>query len=363
MNQQTSTRRTFIKQVILGASALSLPRLNVLARPAKDRLGVALVGLGLYSTNLLAPALQRTKHCYLAGIVTGTPAKAEQWKRRYGIPDRNIYDYQSMDKIANNPDIDVVYIVLPNSMHMEYAIRAANAGKHVWCEKPMALTAHECEAIIKACRDNKVKLAIGYRMQHEPNTQAVIRFGKERVYGPVKSISAAAGFHYNRTNHWRQEKSMGGGAMYDMGVYSLQAARYCSAEEPIAVTAQQSTARPEVFKDVDETMTFDLEFPSGIRAHCQTSFARSMNSLRVNCEKGWYQLEPFQAYNGIRGSTSDGKTLDAFLDSQQAKQMDDDAFAILHNQPLLVPGEEGLRDIRVVGAIFSSANTGRRIVI
>jgi glucose-fructose oxidoreductase len=363
MKQQTSARRRFIKQMILGASALALPSFNVLAQPAKERLGIALVGLGRYSTHLLAPALQRTKYCHLAGIVTGTPAKVAQWQRRYGIPERNIYDYQSMDKIANNPDIDVVYIVLPNALHAEYAIRAANAGKHVWCEKPMALTVKECEAMLKACRDNRVKLAIGYRMQHEPNTQSVIRFGKERVYGPVKAISAAAGFYYNRTDLWRQKKSMGGGAMYDMGVYPLQAARYCSGEEPIAVTAQQSTNRPEVFKDVDETMTFDLEFPSGIKAHCKTSFAMSMNSLHVDCEKGWYQLEPFQTYSGVRGSTSDGKTLDAFLGSQQARQMDDDAFAILHSQPLLVSGEEGLRDIRVVEAIFSSAKTGRRIVI
>jgi glucose-fructose oxidoreductase len=154
MKQQTPARRRFIKQVILGASALSLPRLNVLGGSFKDRLGVALVGLGHYSTNLLAPALQRTKYCYLAGIVTGTPAKAEQWKRRYRIPDQNIYDYQSMDRIANNLDIDVVYIVLPNAMHAEYSIRAANAGKHVWCEKPMALTVKECEAMLKACRDN-----------------------------------------------------------------------------------------------------------------------------------------------------------------------------------------------------------------
>ncbi|CAA9892851.1 Glucose-fructose oxidoreductase [Candidatus Methylobacter favarea] len=363
MKPQTPARRRFIKQVILGASALSLPRLNGLAGPAKERLGVALAGLGQYSADLLAPALQRTKYCYLAGIVTGTPAKAEQWQRQYGIPDRNIYDYPSIDKIASNPDIDVVYIVLPNALHAEYAIRAANAGKQVWCEKPMALTVNECEAMLKACRDNKVKLAIGYRMQHEPNTQAVIRFGKDRVYGPLKSISAAAGFYYNRTGHWRQKKSMGGGAMYDMGVYSLQAARYCSGEEPIAVTARQSTTRPVIFKDVDETMTFDLEFPGGIKAQCQTSFAMSMNSLRVNCEQGWYQLEPFQTYSGIRGSTSDGKTLDAFLNSQQARQMDDDAFAILHGQPLLAPGEEGLRDIRVVEAIFSSAKTGQRTVI
>lgn len=363
MNQQTPARRRFLKQLLLGGSALALPRLNVLGRPAKERLGVALVGLGHYSTDLLAPALQLTKYCYLAGIVTGTPAKAEQWKRRYGIPERNIYDYQSMDLIANNPDIDIVYIVLPNAMHAEYAIRAANAGKHVWCEKPMALTVKECEAMLKACRDNKVKLAIGYRMQHEPNTQKVIRFGKERAYGPIKSISAAAGFYYDQTDLWRHKKSMGGGAMYDMGVYPLQAARYCSGEEPVAVTARQSTRRKKIFKDADETTTFDLEFASGIKAHCETSLGMNMNSLRVTCEKGWYQLEPFQAYRGIRGSTSDGKTLDATVDSQQAKQMDDDAFAIMRNQPLLVPGEEGLRDIRVVEAVFSSAKTGRRVII
>ena len=151
--------------------------------------------------------------------------------------------------------------------------------------------------------------------------------------------------------------------MYDMGVYPLQAARYCSGEEPIAVTARQSTSRIEIFKDADETTTFDLEFASGIKAHCETSLGMNMNSLRVTCEKGWYQLEPFQAPRGIRGSTSDGKTLNASIDNQQAKQMDDDAFAIMHNQPLLVPGEEGLRDIRVVEAVFSSAKTGRRIVI
>jgi glucose-fructose oxidoreductase len=363
MKEHYPARRKFVKQLVFGAGALALPRLNVLCRPGKERLGVALVGLGNYSTNLLAPALQRTKYCHLSGIVTGTPAKAELWKRQYGIPEKNIYDYSSFGRIANNPDIDVIYIVLPNSMHAEYSIRAANAGKHVWCEKPMALTVKECEAMIKACADKKVSLAIGYRMQHEPNTQTVIRYGKERTYGQVKSISAAAGFYDSRTGHWRQQKAMGGGAMYDMGVYSLQAARYCSGEEPIAVTAQHSTSRPEIYRDVDETTTFELEFPSGVLAHCKTSFGMSMNSLRVNCEKGWYQLEPFQSYSGIRGTTSDGRRLEATVDNQQAKQMDDDALAILQGRPLLVPGEEGLRDIRVVEAVFESARTGRRVVI
>jgi glucose-fructose oxidoreductase len=248
-------------------------------------------------------------------------------------------------------------------MHAEFSIRAANAGKHVWCEKPMALTVKDCEAMIKACRDNRVSLAIGYRMQHEPNTQTVIRYGRERTYGRVRSISAAAGFYDGQTGHWRLKKAMGGGAMYDMGVYPLQAARYCSGEEPIAVTAQQSTSRPEIYREVDETTTFELEFPGGAIAHCKTSFGMSMNSLRVNCEGGWYQLEPFQTYNGVQGITSDGRTLKATFENQQAKQMDDDALFILDGRPLLVPGEEGLRDIRVVEAVFGSARTGQRVVI
>lgn len=362
MQKHFPARRKFIKQLALGISALAIPQLNV-ARSVKNRLGIALVGLGNYSTNLLAPALQCTKYCHLVGIVTGTPAKAERWQRRYGIANKNIYDYTTFDQIANNPDIDVVYVVLPNSMHAEYVIRAANAGKHVWCEKPMTLTVKECVTMIKACQNNTVSLAIGYRMQHESNTQKLIRFGTQRTYGQVKSIAAAAGSYHNHIDQWRHKRAMGGGAVYDMGVYALQAARYCSGEEPLTVTAQHVTQHPEIYQNVDETTLFDLEFASGISAHCTTSFSLKMNTLRVNCDNGWYQLEPFQAYNGVQGMTSDGQKFVASLDNQQAKQMDDDALAILQGQPLLVPGEEGLRDIRVVEAIFESARTKQRVVI
>jgi hypothetical protein len=164
------SRRNILKGLALGSAAVIFSPHTLLAatRQQKDRLGVALVGLGHYSTDLLAPALQQTKHCYLAGIVTGTPAKAETWKQKYKIPDKNIYNYDNFDQIANNPDIDVVYVVLPPSMHREYVVRAANAGKHAWCEKPMAMTAQECKMMIDACNKNKKSLAIGYRMQHEP---------------------------------------------------------------------------------------------------------------------------------------------------------------------------------------------------
>ena len=358
-------RRKFLRHTALGAAALSaaaagLP--NILIPRKKERLGVALVGLGYYSTDLLAPALQLTKNCYLAGTVTGSPEKAERWKKQHRLADKNIYNYNDFDKIADNPDIDVVYVVLPPVMHREYTVRAANAGKHVWCEKPMAMTAAECEAMIKACADNKVKLSIGYRMQHEPNTQEIIGYGRNKTFGKVKMVSVAAGYFDGRSDHWKQNRAMGGGAMFDMGVYSLNAARYVTGEEPVAVLAQEKTTRPEIYTQADETTLFQLEFPSGALANCATSLGMSMNYLYTTAEQGWYRLEPFQAYSGIRGASSKG-TLELQIPNQQARQMDDDALAILEKKSLIVPGEEGWRDIRVVEAIHRSATEGKRIVL
>lgn len=356
-------RRKFIKQAAVGALAVTAAGFpQILLKKKKERLGVALVGLGYYSTDLLAPALQLTQHCRLAGIVTGSAEKAERWKKQHNLADKNIYNYDNFDKIADNPDIDVVYVVLPPVLHKEFTVRAANAGKHVWCEKPMAMTAAECEAMIKACADNKVKLAIGYRMQHEPNTQEIIGYGRNKTFGKVKMISVAAGYFDGRTDHWKQKRSMGGGAMFDMGVYSLNAARYVAGEEPLAVLAQEKTARPEIYTQADETTIFQLEFPSGALANCATSLGMNMNYLHVTAEQGWYKLEPFQSYSGIQGSSSKG-TLNLKIPNQQAKQMDDDALAILNNTALIVPGEEGWRDIKVVEAIHRSATEGKRIVL
>ena len=337
------TRRIFIKDTLATMAAISIAGKgypSILLPKAKEKLGVALVGLGYYSTDLLAPALQLTSHCYLSGIVTGTPEKAVRWQKQYNIPKKNIYNYSSFDKIANNPDIDVIYIVLPPSMHKEYVIRAANAGKHVWCEKPMALTADECQSMIDACNKNKVKLSLGYRMHHEPNTQKIIQFRKEKKYGDINKVLVAAGYFDPRTNHWKQKKNMGGGSMYDMGVYPLNAARYVTGEEPIAVTAQQIINRPEIYTEVDEGMKYKLEFASGAMADCETSFGKNMNTLNVTCSKGWYKMEPFSAYSGIDGITSDGVKLNVTIPSEQAKQMEEDAIAIIQNKPVLVPGEE-----------------------
>lgn len=360
------SRRRFVQTTAISVVSLPLTSLatSILVPKKKDKLGIALVGLGYYSRDLLAPALQMTTNCYLAGIVTGSPTKIPYWQERYGIPDKNIYDYENMHTVANNPDIDIVYVVLPNIMHEKYSVIAANAGKHVWCEKPMAMNVRECESMIDACRKNRAKLSIGYRLQHEPNTQSVMSIARDKSYGKIKNLIAEAGFYDRRTAyHWRLNKSMGGGAMYDMGVYPLNAARYASAQEPVAVSAHSERHRPELYNEVDETMHFELEFPGGFHASCKTSFGQNMNKLRVDCEKGWYQLIPFQSYGGVQGATSDGKKLNKPIANQQAKQMDDDALAIINDTPVRAPGEEGLKDIQVVEAIYKSASEKKRVVI
>ena len=362
------SRRNVIKSLTVGGAALLFSPNSLLAATSrqKERLGVALVGLGYYSTDLLAPALQQTKHCYLAGIVTGTPSKAETWKQKYNIPDKNIYNYQNFDKIADNKDIDVVYVVLPPSMHKEYVIRAANAGKHAWCEKPMAMTAKECQQMIDACRKNKRSLAIGYRLQHEPNTQEYRRIVNNKLLGNVKQLTCGAGYREGRTNHWKQIRELGGGVLYDMGVYSIQGARLGTGMEPVAVlSATTSTTRPEIYKNgLDETTTAKLEFPGGVIADIKTSFGENINYLNIICEKGDIQMSPYQGYSGVKGSSTLGPINFPYQTPwQQAKQMDDDALSIMQKKPMLVPGEEGLKDIRIVEAIYKSAASGQRVKI
>ncbi len=355
-----SSRRSFIKSsslIFAGANLYSPASLFAATTAKKEKLGVALVGLGYYSTDLLAPALQLTKHCELKGIVSGSSEKIIAWQKKYNLKPANCYSYDNFDSIANNPEIDIVYVVLPPSMHREYVVRAAKAGKQVWCEKPMAPSVADCNAMIKACSDNKVKLAIGYRCQHDPNIQAYQAITKEKKYGKVRMINSAAGYFDGRSTHWKQKKALGGGVMGDMGVYALQGARLATGEEPISVIAQASTTRPEIYHEVEETIMFQLEFPSGARAACQSSYGINMNYLHINYEKGGVLMEPQSAYIGINGKTTDGLIINYKIENQQAKQMDEDALALINNTTLLVPGEEGLRDITVVEAIYKSVET------
>ncbi len=323
------------------------------------KLGIALVGLGSYSTYQLAPALLETEHCYLAGIVTGTPEKEQEWANKYNIPKENIYNYQNFDDIARNDAIDVIYVVLPNSMHADFSIRAAKAGKHVICEKPMAMNVEECDAILGVCEKYGVKLGIGYRLHSEPYTKEIKRLVKNKTFGAVNYISADAAYRsMSNPEQWRLDKKLsGGGALMNMGVYAIQSVIYGTGENPISVSAQEFSTRPEYFKDTDETITAQFEFESGTIGNIMTSHNIRANRLFASCERGWFELDPASTYIPLAGRTSKG-TLDFPQESQQKLQMDDFAKHILFNSPNMAPGEMGKRDMVIVEAIYESISKG-----
>lgn len=194
MSVELITRRRLLAAFGGAGILLAAPTWAVPKKTPGKPLNVALVGLGSYASEQLAPGLALTRHCKLAGIVTGTPSKIPQWQAKYGIADRNVYTYENFDRIAGNDAIDVVYIVTPTHLHAPLTLRAAAAGKHVWCEKPMAMHAGQCEAMIAACKRNKVALTIGYRMQHEPNTRRVIAMASEKPFGAMQRVRAEAGY-------------------------------------------------------------------------------------------------------------------------------------------------------------------------
>ncbi|TXK52418.1 Gfo/Idh/MocA family oxidoreductase [Pontibacter qinzhouensis] len=379
-------RRHFMKRftMVLGTTALGIPLLNLSscqsagnendttatadqgeasAKEAK-KLGIALVGLGKYSKEQLAPALQETKDCYLAGIVTGTPSKVKEWQDEYSIPDKNVYNYETFDQLKDNPAIDVVYIVLPNSMHAEYSIRAAKAGKHVICEKPMAITAADCQRMIEACKENNVTLSIGYRLYFEPYNKRVMELGQQEVFGKVKSMKADNSQDMTKESPdvWRLDKKLsGGGPLMDVGIYCVQGICYTMGKNPVAVTAQfGKVTNPAYFKNVEESISWQLEFPGGVMANCTSSYSTEANLLSGEAENGWWRVSPAYAYDGKDGETSEGK-MDYPQVFEQALQMDGICQSIKQNKPSIVPGEMGLRDVKIMEAIYEAARTGKKI--
>ncbi len=363
------SRRTFNKkfsQGLAGTALLSgMPLACGMSLGNKDgKLGIALVGLGSYSTGQLAPGLVNAEHCYLAGIVTGTPAKEAKWMKEYNIPKENVYNYENFDEIAKNDAIDIVYVVLPNSMHAEFCIRAAKAGKHVICEKPMAVSVAECDAIIEACDKAGVKLSVGYRMQSDPYTNEIKRLVKEKTYGDVHYVASDAAYiSRGNPDQWRLNHSLsGGGALMNMGVYSIQSNIYGTGTNPISVAAQEFSTMPEYFKDTDETITAQMQFPKGVVGTMFTSHNASANRLFVNFRKGWAELNPCHNYGPLAGRTSDGKEIKFPHKSQQMVQMDDFAKHIKTGSTNFAPGEMGKRDMIVVEAIYQSIKEGGKTI-
>lgn len=256
----------------------------------------------------------------------------------------------------------MVYVVLPNSMHAEYTIRAAKAGKHVICEKPLALNPAEGERMIAACRDAGVKLSVGYRLYFEPHHLEVRRLGTEKVHGAVKMLETSLGFSMADPKVWRLNKALGGGgAIMDLGVYAIQGARRTVGELPVAVTAQGYVRDRAVFKDIFETVTFQMEFPGGAISNSTTTYTSYVDRLHATTDYRWFGLQPAFNATGATGMAFNGKIEFATPKFQQIRQMDAFAESIRNNTPVLASGEEGLVDLKIIEAIVRSAETGRKV--
>lgn len=358
------SRKSFLKTISLAGVGFTIPNSfkTCIKANGSKKLGVALVGLGNYSTYQLAPALLKTNNCYLAGIVTGTREKENIWSEKYGIKKGNIYNYNNFDSIKDNSDIDIVYVVLPVAMHKDFVIRAAKAKKNVICEKPLAMNVSECFEMIESCKSNGVKFSVGYRLHFEPFTQEIMRLGQEKSFGKIQNIVTSNGFVYSGpTNNWRLKKGMaGGGGLMDMGIYALHAARFVIGEMPSYVLAREEKNKPDLFSEVDETIYWQMEFPSGAVANCKSSYNGDGNSIRAEAVNGWFELSQAYRYKGMRGGSSMGAFNFNPDFNQQAAQMDDFANCIYKDLETKVPGEMGLDDMRIIEAIYRSISIGAK---
>ncbi len=368
-----NSRRKFLQKLTASFIALPLVSQKGYANIEKDIndifydgpvLRVAIMGLGSYGTRV-ADAIQACTKVKLVGAISGTPSKLTTWQTKYNIPAKNCYNYENFDAIKNNPDIDAVYIITPNALHKDETIRVAKAGKHVICEKPMALNAKEGEAMIAACKKANVKLLIGYRMHFEPKTLEVIRMRKEGEMGKILFFQGLAGFRIGDPTQWRLNKELaGGGSLMDIGIYAINGSRYMVGEEPIWVTAQETKTDTVKFKDgVDETIQFQFGFPSGAVASCLSTYMMNgLDRFYLNAEKGFAEMQPSTGYGPIKGRTQKGELTQEHK-THQTVQMDEMAAIIFEGKQPVVPvdGEEGLKDLKIIDAIYEAVKSGKKV--
>jgi glucose-fructose oxidoreductase len=358
------SRRRFL-ETLTSASAIAMAPPPLFADAEGGRkLGIALVGLGKYSTGQLGPALKLTKACKLAGVVTGSPAKGRQWAADHGFPETSIYSYETISRIADNPDIDIVYVVTPNSLHAEHAIAAAKAGKHVISEKPLATNVAQCDAIIAACKEAKVRLGVGYRMHYEPCANELKRLAKTEEIGPFRKMDGGFSFVL-KGQQWRIEKGLsGGGPLMDLGIYVMQSHFMAAGDAmPVAITARELPKdRPVFCKEVEETIEWTMEFANGATGSALTSYNQQRNEFRAESERGWFHVTSAYGYKGQKAGSHLGPFEFVAPASVQALQMDAFASHVRDGTPNLVPGEMGRRDLVVVEAIYASAAAGGKRV-
>jgi predicted dehydrogenase len=353
------SRRQFTRIAALSAAY----RLTAAPQSEDRPIGYCMVGLGRISMQHFMPATKTCKLSRVTALVSGHRDKAEKLAAEFNIPQHSIYSYENYDAIADNKDIDAVYIALPNSMHAEYTIRAARAGKHVLCEKPMSTRVRDAEAMVEACRKAERKLMIAYRCQLEPTNLRATQLIRDGKLGKIQAIESANGFNI-RAGEWRTTRALGGGGpLMDVGIYSLNACRYLTGEEPTDLRGYATVVdRDGRFNEVEENLGWSMRFPSGVVATCNTTYGSGMpGTYRVHGSRGLLQVENAFGYQGqhltahVDGEPAIDEPNPSRDPSHFVAQADHFSECILKNRQPVAPGEEGVRDMKLMREIYRSA--------
>ncbi|MEH2286295.1 Gfo/Idh/MocA family oxidoreductase [Nostoc sp.] len=335
------------------------------ATNGKNKIRYAVVGLGWFAQEAALPSFVHTENSELVALVSDDPTKSEELSKKYGI--NHTYSYDEYEDCLASGEVDAVYIALPNHLHCDYTVRAANQAIHVLCEKPMAVTEEECETMIKAANDNNVKLMIAYRLHlEEANLQAVEivrskQIGEPRIFNSVFTQQVEEG-------NIRLRDATGGGTLYDIGIYCINAARYLLQDEPIEVFAVAANNGEERFSEVEEMTSVILRFPNERLATFTCSFGgASVSTYQIVGTQGDLRVEPAYAWQGelkhyltINGETQERTFEDR---DQLAAEFIYFSDCILQDKDPEPSGTEGLIDVNIIQALYQSIETGKPVQI
>ena len=336
----------------------------------RKRVGYAVVGLGRISQKAILPAFRHSKRAKLVAVVSGDAEKAKRLADVFGASAWHTYaDY---DVCLANPEVEAVFIATDNASHAPYSVRAARTGCHVLCEKPMATTVAECRRMIRACRENNVRLMIAYRKYFEPASLTLKNLIATGKLGRLKLIHSAFTFMLapgKRGAAWHLDsQASGGGALVDVGIYCVNAARWLAGAEPVEANAYSWSEDRNHFRDVEESIAFQLKFPDSLFVQASASFgATRATFLNVIGEKGWAALDPAFAYDEERRlfGKIEGRWFEKRFKVMDEFALELDAFAdsIRRGRDPEPSGREGLRDVAVMQAIYRAARQGKWVPI
>ena len=332
---------------------------------SKQRIRYAVVGLGHIAQVAVLPAFRSAINSELVAIVSDDADKRRELKEEYGL--EHAYSYDEYERAL--AEVDAAYIALPNHLHREYSVRAARAGVHILCEKPMAVREDECQAMIQAANENKVKLMVAYRLHFEKGNLEAIRLAASGKLGELRFLSSEFAQQVVEENiRLTEPVERGGGPVYDMGVYCINAARYLFQDDPTQIYATAASLGEPRFQKAGETVSAVLRFPGERLAAFTCSFgAADISRYTLVGTRGTLTADPAYEYSsGIRHSlTVDGKTTRKRFPKrdQFAAELTYFSNCIRRNKEPEPSGIEGLADVRIVQAVYESVRTGKNIEI